>query len=168
MKCFGLHSDFFLTVNPCVPIAFAMGAGSALAIFITGVTDPVLITHKMFTSINSFSLMAIPFFMLAGELMDCGGISKRLVNLAHTCVGHITGGLGIVDILTSVLFCRSIRLGGGRYGCLRIDIDSSHEKAGLSRRPCIRYSGMRRLSGTDHSAVDDDDHILFTDEYLYR
>ena len=64
----------------------------------------MLVAQKLFSSINSFSLMAIPFFMLSGELMEAGGISKRLVNIAKAFVGHITGGIGMVDIGTSVLF----------------------------------------------------------------
>lgn len=58
----------------------------------------------MFAGVNSFSLMAIPFFMLSGELMLKGGISRRLVDFAHALIGHLTGGLGMVDILTSVIF----------------------------------------------------------------
>ena len=86
-----------------VPIAFAMGLGSLLGIFFTGGSLAVL-GQRLFAAINSFSLMAIPFFMLSGELMSEGGISRRLVNFAYSLVGRFTGGLGMVDILTSVIF----------------------------------------------------------------
>lgn len=98
---FGL---FFLLLLLGVPIAFSMGLGSAIALFVSGAVDPVLVGHKLFTGVDSFSLMAIPFFMLSGELMEQGGLSKRLVNLSSALIGHITGGLGLVDILTSVIF----------------------------------------------------------------
>ncbi|WP_312614650.1 TRAP transporter large permease [Oscillibacter sp.] len=98
---FGL---FFLLLLLGVPIAFSMGLGSAIALFVSGAVDPVLVGHKLFTGVDSFSLMAIPFFMLSGELMEQGGLSKRLVNLSSSLIGHITGGLGLVDILTSVIF----------------------------------------------------------------
>ncbi|MCG8484361.1 MAG: TRAP transporter large permease [Clostridia bacterium] len=87
-----------------VPIAFAMGLGSALALFFKSDTSIMLVGQRLFAGVNSFSLMAIPFFMLAGEFMEPGGISKRLVNFSHAVVGHITGGLGMVDILTSIIF----------------------------------------------------------------
>lgn len=88
-----------------VPIAFAMGLASVIAVFTSDANiSTVLIAQKLFSGVNSFSLMAIPFFMLAGELMEAGGISKRLIDMAKAFVGHLTGGLGMVDIATSVLF----------------------------------------------------------------
>ena len=98
---FGLFC-LFLIIG--VPIAFSMGLGSAIALFISGAVQPVLVGHKLFKGVDSFSLMAIPFFMLSGELMEQGGLSKRLVNLSSALIGHITGGLGLVAILTSVIF----------------------------------------------------------------
>ena len=86
-----------------VPIAFAMGLGSLLGLICTGNSLAVL-GQRLFSGVNSFSLMAIPFFMLSGELMTAGGISRRLVNFAYSLVGRFTGGLGMVDILTSVIF----------------------------------------------------------------
>lgn len=87
-----------------VPIAFSLGVGSMLAILIDGSVSPMLVAQKLFTGVNSFSLMAIPFFMLAGELMEAGGISEKLVNIAKAFVGDLTGGIGMVDIGTSTLF----------------------------------------------------------------
>lgn len=87
-----------------VPIAFSLGCGSILAILIDGSISPMLVAQKLFTGVNSFSLMAIPFFMLSGELMEAGGISEKLINIAKSFLGHITGGIGIVDIGTSALF----------------------------------------------------------------
>lgn len=94
---------FFLFLFMGVPIAFAMGLGSVLAILTEGMSLTV-VAQRMFAGVNSFSLMAIPFFMLSGELMLKGGISRRLVDFAHALIGHLTGGLGMVDILTSVIF----------------------------------------------------------------
>ncbi|MCC8126857.1 MAG: TRAP transporter large permease [Clostridiales bacterium] len=87
-----------------VPIAFSLGCGSILAILIKGSVSPMLVAQKLFSGVNSFSLMAIPFFMLSGELMEAGGISERLVEIARSFLGHITGGIGMVDIGTSALF----------------------------------------------------------------
>lgn len=87
-----------------VPIAFSLGCGSILAILIDGSISPMLVAQKLFSGVNSFSLMAIPFFMLSGELMEAGGISERLIEIAKAFLGHITGGIGMVDIGTSALF----------------------------------------------------------------
>lgn len=95
---------FFIMLILGVPIAFAMGLGSAIALFVKSDVSIMLVGHRLFSGVDSFSLMAIPFFMLAGEFMESGGISKRLVNFSHALVGHITGGLGMVDILTSIIF----------------------------------------------------------------
>ena len=94
---------FMILLFMGVPIAFSMGLGSLLGLLVS--SNPLsVVGQRLFSGINSFSLMAIPFFMLSGELMDKGGISRRLVNFAHSLVGHITGGLGMVDILTSIIF----------------------------------------------------------------
>ena len=96
---------FLILLLVGVPIAFAMGLGAIIGMFSSGNTSfSLLVVHKLFSGVDSFSLMAIPFFMLSGELMESGGISKRIIDLAHSLVGHITGGLGLVDILTSVIF----------------------------------------------------------------
>jgi len=87
-----------------VPIATSIGAASTgyLAFF----TDLPLIVapQRMFTTIDSFPLMAVPFFVLSGGLMQAGGISKRLIKFADTCVGHMTGGLAMIVIITSMFF----------------------------------------------------------------
>ena len=87
-----------------VPIAFSLGAGSIIAILIKGTVPATLVAQKLFSGVNSFSLMAIPFFMLSGELMEAGGISEKLIEIARAFLGHFTGGIGLVDIGTSALF----------------------------------------------------------------
>jgi C4-dicarboxylate transporter, DctM subunit len=87
-----------------VPIAIALGLSSALVAVFGGLAPLQLVPQQMFNAINSFPLMAIPFFILAGYLMQTGGISHRLVNFASSLVGHITGGLAMVVIITSMFF----------------------------------------------------------------
>lgn len=91
---------FILTV----PIAISIGLASSLALWWQGEMPLLLIAQRMFTSIDTFPLMAIPFFILAGGLMETGGISKRIVNFANTLVGSMTGGLGVVTVITSMFF----------------------------------------------------------------
>ncbi|HOB94945.1 MAG TPA: TRAP transporter large permease subunit [Aquabacterium sp.] len=86
-----------------VPIAFAlMLCGMALMV-VQGQVDATILSQKLVEGADSFPLLAIPFFMLAGELMNAGGISKRIVDVALAWVGHIRGGLGLVAIFASVL-----------------------------------------------------------------
>ena len=87
-----------------VPIAIALGFASVIALIYGGDISLLIIAQRMFTAIDSFSLMAIPFFILAGKLMETGGISQRLVNFANALTGHRTGGLAIVTIITSMFF----------------------------------------------------------------
>lgn len=89
----------------------ALGMPVAFALILTGVAlmvhldffDAQLIAQNMLAGADNFPLMAVPFFILAGELMNAGGISKRIIHLAVTLVGHIKGGLGYVTIGASVL-----------------------------------------------------------------
>lgn len=94
---------FFILILLGVPIAFSMGLGAVIAIMANDL-PLTLISQRLFSGLNTFSLLAIPFFMLAGELMEHGGISKRLIYLSKCLVGHFKGGLGMIDISTSVVF----------------------------------------------------------------
>ena len=75
-------------------------------VYLMGVTSIPLtvIAQRMFTGADSFPLMAVPFFVIAGCLMECGGISKKLIDFADACIGHRTGGLAMVVIVTSAFF----------------------------------------------------------------
>ncbi|WP_088139691.1 TRAP transporter large permease [Achromobacter xylosoxidans] len=86
-----------------MPIAFALLLSAIAMMFQLDFFDTQILAQNMLSGANSFTLMAVPLFMLAGELMNAGGISRRIVNLASTFVGHIQGGLGYVAIFASVL-----------------------------------------------------------------
>ncbi|WP_210879716.1 TRAP transporter large permease [Roseovarius autotrophicus] len=87
-----------------VPIAVAIGLASVIGIEAHGRLPLLLVAQRMFTGIDSFPLMAIPLFILAGNLMSAGGISLRLVNLAKSLVGGIQGGLATSCVLTCMMF----------------------------------------------------------------
>ncbi len=93
---------FFVAIN--VPIAFSMGLASILGLLMKGNIPLVIVPQKIFTGSDSFPLLAVPFFILAGALMDTGGISLRLVNLARALVGHLRNGLGMVSIVSEIFF----------------------------------------------------------------
>ncbi|TMW72261.1 TRAP transporter large permease [Alteribacter natronophilus] len=87
-----------------VPIAFALGISSTIAVWYGGTMPLESIITRMFSSLDLFPLMAIPFFILAGSLMETGGISRRLINLASAMVGEMKGGLAAVAVVTSMFF----------------------------------------------------------------
>lgn len=94
---------FFLSMLIGIPIAFSLGVGSVVALLVNGSTFSI-IASRMFTGIDSFPIMAIPFFVLAGELMNATGITRRLVRLSDVLVGHLKGGLAHVNIVVSMFF----------------------------------------------------------------
>lgn len=86
-----------------LPIAFALlVTGIALMVYL-GTFDAQIISQNLFAGADSFPLMAVPFFMLAGELMNAGGLSRRIVEAAMAWVGHWRGGLGYVAVIASVI-----------------------------------------------------------------
>lgn len=87
-----------------VPIASGIGMASAGFISLMTELPLTIVPQRLFTTTDSFPLMAIPFFVLSGALMESGGISERLIKLADTFVGHKTGGLAMVVIITSMFF----------------------------------------------------------------
>ena len=87
-----------------VPIGFSLGLLGLFSALMIGDINLVVITQRLFTGVDSFPLMAIPFFMLAGRIMSTGSISKVLVDFAYALVGGIKGGLNIVAILGSMFF----------------------------------------------------------------
>src|SRR5690625_827413 len=99
-----LFISFFVLMLIGVPIAISLGA-SALFTMVTVTNLPLgSIVQQAFTSLDSFSLLAIPLFILAGVLMGQGGVSKRLLKLADVLVGYLVGGMAIGTILASMFF----------------------------------------------------------------
>lgn len=87
-----------------VPIAMSLTGATLVTLLAMTDVNPIVVAQRYFTAVDSFSLMAIPFFMMAGMLMERGGISKRLINLANLLLGNLYGSLAIVLIVTSAFF----------------------------------------------------------------
>lgn len=98
-----LFGTFILLVILGTPIAVSVGLASIASVFYSGV-PLVASVQRLFTAVDSFPLLAIPFFMLAGKLMEFGGISKRLINVANDLIGFISGGMGVVSTLACMFF----------------------------------------------------------------
>lgn len=99
-----LFGTLFICLLIGVPIAVSLGVSSLVAIYFGSTLPLQIITQKAFTSLDSFPLLAIPFFMLAGILMSKGGVSQRLLNMAAAMVGWMIGGLAMVTIVASMFF----------------------------------------------------------------
>jgi tripartite ATP-independent transporter DctM subunit len=86
-----------------IPIAFSLLLCGAALMWHMNMFDAQILAQNLITGADSFPLLAVPFFMLAGEVMNAGGLSRRIVNFAMTLVGHIKGGLGYVAIVAAVM-----------------------------------------------------------------
>ncbi|MFM1651563.1 TRAP transporter large permease [Brevibacillus sp. B_LB10_24] len=87
-----------------VPVALSIGLASMISLINDGTMPLTVLIQRMFAALDSFPLMAIPFFILAGSLMESGGISRRLVNFANSLAGGMTGGLAVVTVVTAMFF----------------------------------------------------------------
>lgn len=99
----GILVGFFTLLFLGIPIAFSMGVVTSGMLALKGISLEMMV-QRMFAGVNSFSLLALPLFILAGNIMGEGGLTKRLMNLANALVGKVTGGLAVTSIVTCALF----------------------------------------------------------------
>ena len=103
---FILVVSFIVLLSMGVPIAFSIGISGILTMLVSIDSLPAFTTYaqRMATGLDSFALLAIPFFILAGNIMNSGGIAHRLIDLARSLVGNLTGGLAYVNVIANMLF----------------------------------------------------------------
>ncbi|WP_366924416.1 TRAP transporter large permease [Metallumcola ferriviriculae] len=99
-----LFGVFALLIILNIPVAVSLGLATLITIAATDTVPLMVVAQKMFTATDSFPLMAIPFFMIAGSLMEKGGISRRLIKFANTLIGSFHGGLALVTVMASMFF----------------------------------------------------------------
>lgn len=101
-----LAGSFALLLGLGVPVAFCIGIATLVTMLLTILPEPSMTTaaQRMATGLDSFTLLAIPFFVLAGQIMNRGGIARRLVDLARSILGVLPGGLAHVNIMAAMLF----------------------------------------------------------------
>ncbi|WP_017975123.1 TRAP transporter large permease [Actinopolyspora halophila] len=124
-----LFGGFVVLLLLRVPIALALATSSVSAALWLGLPLPV-IGQKLVQALNSFPLLAIPFFILAGEVMSSGGVARRLIDLANVVVGHFRGGLAMLNVVASTFF-------GGISGSAVADTSS----VGSVMLPMMRKQG---------------------------
>ena len=103
MELYILFGSFVFLLMIGTPVAFCLGIASFATVLYLGL-PPVVVFQRLNSGVSVYALMAIPFFIYAGDLMVRGDIARRLVALAGALVGHLRGGLGQVNSLTSVMF----------------------------------------------------------------
>ena len=91
---------FLLLIFSGIPVVFALGVAAALSLVATTNVPLTIVAQRVYAGLNSFPLMAIPFFVMAGLIMEKGGIARRIVDLAAAIVGWITGSLLMVAVVT--------------------------------------------------------------------
>ena len=95
---------FFTLLIFGLPIFASLALAVAAVFYFMGGMDPLLVPMRMFSGMNNFSLMSIPFFILAAELMRIGGLSDRLINLARALIGWLPGGLAAATVVACLMF----------------------------------------------------------------
>ncbi len=101
---FALWITFVLGMSIGMPLAFVMGGSGLVALLVGGNYSLMSVPQRFFNGINSFPLMAVPFFILAADLMSASAITSHILRFANSLVGHIRGGLGHVNVMTNMLF----------------------------------------------------------------
>src|SRR5919199_945700 len=100
----GLLGGFLALMMSGLPVAMAMAVASLVYVMYSGTIPDYVVIHRMYGGVDSFPLLAVPFFILAGNLMNNAGITNRIYNFALALVGWLKGGLGHVNIIGSVIF----------------------------------------------------------------
>jgi tripartite ATP-independent transporter DctM subunit len=104
MEVLIMFGGMLLLIAIGLPIGYAIASSTILVFLIYSTVPLQLVSQNAFTGIDSFVLLAIPFFILAGILMSMGGVARRLVDIADACIGWITGGLGMAAVMTATFF----------------------------------------------------------------
>jgi len=99
-----LFISFLILLSINIPVAFVMGISSLLAVWLKGDLPLNMLVTRMFVAVDSFPLMAIPFFIMAGNIMNASGITKRIVDFSRSLVGYMRGGLAHINIVASMFF----------------------------------------------------------------
>src|SRR3989442_15545953 len=99
-----LLGSFLALMVTGIPVAIAMAGASLIYVWVSGSSPPMVVVHRMISGLDSFPLLAVPFFIFAGNLMNNAGITNRIYDFALSLVGWLKGGLGHVNIIGSVIF----------------------------------------------------------------
>ena len=136
----------FVAIVFVIPVSYALGIAS-MVVFMAGGHDVVTVAQYAWSSLDSFSFLAIPFYIYAGTLMEYSGISKMLINWIGGIIGRVRGSLGIITILASMAF--GVLTGSAM----------ANGKREISQRLCGGIAGSYMLFGDPYSSVRTGDHV---------
>lgn len=130
-----LFASLFLLLLISVPIGICLGLATMLVMVLVDGTPPmVLLARSVVTGADSFPLIAVPLFILAGDLMQHGGMSRRLVGFANSLIGHIRAGLAYVNVLACVFFAAISGSSPATVAAIGSNLIPEMEKVGYTRR----------------------------------
>lgn len=149
---------FVLLLAFGAPIAVCLGMSSVAAMLVQGAGKPIVAVMSVLPRICSassskFVLLAIPFFIISGNVMEKAGISGRLINLAEKCLGHIKGGMAIVCVVVSCFFAAISGSGPATVAALGSDYDPGTGKSRLPGSILLRTYGSGRSNRCSHPAI---------------
>lgn len=131
-----------------IPVAFAIGLTGILGVWIFGLgIDMATMTSKIFWAINSYPLMAIPFFVFAGEIMNKSGITKRVLDVADAFLGHLKGGMTYVNCLAAMMMAAISGSGTACAASLGVTLIPDMEKRGYSKEYAIALTSCANVVG---------------------
>ncbi|MCF4101097.1 TRAP transporter large permease subunit [Gillisia sp. M10.2A] len=135
MEIFVLILSFIILVGIRVPVAWSIGISSLLTILLSiqSIAAFTTISQRVVTGLDSFSLLAIPFFIMAGHIMNRGGIAKRLIEFAKSLVGSLPGGLAHVNIVAAMLFGAIAGSAGAAAAAIGSFMSERMEKEGYTK-----------------------------------
>lgn len=167
MTLWVILTSFVLILATGASIGVALGLSSAIVLYAVLDMPLIVVVQRMFTSVDSFSFMAVPFFMLAGAFMSDGGVTRRIVDFSMALVGALAGGLALVVAVAGMFFAALSGLLGRHHSGHRRVHDRRDGAARLS--PLLRggRGGQRRHGGHRHSAVHHHGGLRFHCQHLH-
>lgn len=158
MEILVLVLTFVILIGIGVPIAWSIGVSSILTMLVSIPLIPAFTTvaQRMATGLDSFALLAIPFFILAGQIMNRGGIARRLINFAKTLVGSLPGGLAHVNIIAAMLFGAIAGSAAAAASAIGTFMGPTMEKEGYSKE----YSAAVNITSSTTGLVIPPSNIL--------
>ncbi|GAB2046001.1 TRAP transporter large permease [Agathobaculum sp. TL06] len=146
--CLSIFAILLLLIIIGVPVAVSIGLASLSCIFIFDLGVPLtLLPSQTFSGVDSFPLMAIPFFIFAGELMNKAGITKRILDLAEAIVGSLKGGLTYVNVLAAMMMASISGSGTACAAALGVSLIPDMEKRGYSKEYAISLTSCANVVG---------------------
>ncbi|PHN05558.1 TRAP transporter large permease [Flavilitoribacter nigricans] len=158
MEILVLVLTFVILIGIGVPIAWSIGISSILTMLVSIPVIPAFTTvaQRMATGLDSFALLAIPFFILAGQIMNRGGIARRLINFAKTLVGSLPGGLAHVNIIAAMLFGAIAGSAAAAASAIGTFMGPTMEKEGYSKE----YSAAVNITSSTTGLIIPPSNIL--------